>query len=100
MWYCHRKQWSFGLSPQRLQNQIQRQFGNLQGKRAGIVLTFGVAPTPAEGGRLSQAVNALLQDTLPDVFGDAVMRDFHRIEGDSQLRGVVEVELYLIAGDE
>ncbi len=83
---------------ERLRDVIRREFGGLQGQRAGIVLTFGFAPSPADGGRLSREVNALLRSTLPDIFGEAVFRNFHRIEGDPQLRGVVEVEIYLIAG--
>ncbi len=85
---------------QRLRDVIRREFAGIQGQRAGIVLTFGFAPTPAEGGRLSEAVNDLLRDTLPDTFGGAVMRDFHRIEGNTNLRGVVEVEVYVVAGGE
>jgi hypothetical protein len=83
----------------RLRDVIRQQFAGIQGQQAGIVLTFGFAPTPFEGGRLSQEVNALLQDTLPDIFGGAVMRDFHRIEADRSLRGVVEIETYPFAGN-
>jgi hypothetical protein len=85
---------------ERLRTVIRQQFAGLQGQRAGIVLTFGYAPLPYEGGRLSQEVNALLKETLPDVFGDAVTRDFHTIEGDPDLRGVVEVEVFVIVEGE
>ncbi|NJP04184.1 MAG: hypothetical protein HC837_00420 [Chloroflexaceae bacterium] len=80
----------------RLRDAIRQQFAGLRGQRAGIVLTFGLAPTPAEGGRLSREINELLQDTLPDIFGGAVMRDFHNIQGDPALRGTVEMEVYVL----
>jgi hypothetical protein len=70
--------------------------GMLQNQKAGIVLTFGTAPNPTEGENLSREINALLQETLPDTFGDSVMRDYHIIEGNSSLRGVVEIEVYVI----
>jgi hypothetical protein len=80
----------------RLRSVIRQRFASLRGQRAGIVLTFGSAPLPSEGGQLSREVNQLLRETLPDIFGDAVTRDFHRIEGDPQQRGLVEVEVYVI----
>lgn len=79
----------------RLRDVIRQQLASLATQRAGIVLTFGTAPSPAEGGRLSQEMNALLQDTMPATFTGAVMRDFHNIADVSQ-RGVVEIEVYVI----
>ncbi len=77
----------------RLRGEIRQQLASLQQKRAGIVLTFGTAPVPAQGGQLSQEVNALLQDAMPNVFGGAVMRSFHHIANN---RGVVDIEVYTI----
>ncbi len=78
---------------ERLREEIEDVFAPLKGKRAGMVLTFGVSPEPSQGGRLSKAINPLLKDTLPDIFGDAVMRNFHNIDG---ARGMVEVEVYVV----
>jgi hypothetical protein len=82
----------------RLRDELRRKLASLQNQRAGIVLTFGVAPTPYEGGQLAQEVNELLRTNFPDIFGRAVLRDFHNIEGDTRLRGRVEFEVYLIIG--
>lgn len=80
----------------RLRDEIRQQLSQIRNQKAGIVLSFGTAPTPYEGGLLSQEVNELLKDAMPDTFDGAVMRDFHNIEGDSSLRGVVELEIYVI----
>jgi hypothetical protein len=82
----------------RLRDEIRQLFDPIKDERAGIVLTFGTAPSPAEGGQLSQEINQLLKSTMPDVFGNAVMRDFHSIEANRQLRGLIEFEVYVIIG--
>jgi hypothetical protein len=80
----------------RLRGEIRQKLSVLQNRRAGIVLTFGTSLTPEEGGRLSEETNDLLADTMPSTFEDAVMRDFHIIESNPELRGVVEIEIYVI----
>jgi hypothetical protein len=69
-------------------------------QRAGIVLSFGTAPTALTGGRLSTAVNQLLVEELPQVFvsGSTVMRNFHFISANQSQYGDVEIEVYFILG--
>jgi hypothetical protein len=80
----------------RLRDELQQELADLKGQRAGIVLTFGIAPTPYEGGRLAREFNRILQDEFPDTFGSSVLRSFHNIEGDASQRGVVEFEVYIL----
>jgi hypothetical protein len=81
---------------------IRQHFGRYEvaGGRAGIVLTFGTAPSSSTGGRLSKAVNTLLKEEIPSVFvdGNTVFRDFHYISSDRAQHGNINVEVYLLLG--
>jgi hypothetical protein len=81
---------------ERVRAQIREGFAEYGLERAGIVLTFGTSPQPAEGNRLAAEVNRLLLEEYPDVFDPAVLRDYHIINGDRSQRGKVEVEVYFL----
>lgn len=63
--------------------------------RAGIVLTFGHAPVPGEGGEIAASVNQLLTQALPGVFEGAALREFHYIDAAPGRRGEVTIEVYV-----
>jgi hypothetical protein len=79
-----------------VRGQIRQEFRGYAAQRAGVVLTFGTSPQPAEGNRLAAEVNRLLLEEFPDVFGPAILRNYHIINRDTSQRGVVEVEVYLL----
>lgn len=79
-----------------VRGQISQEFREYASERAGVVLTFGNSPQPAEGNRLAAEVNSLLLEEFPDVFGSAILRDYHVINRDTSQRGIVEVEVYFL----
>jgi hypothetical protein len=79
-----------------VRRQIREQFSPYSSQRAGIALTFGTSPQPAEGNRLAAEVNRLLLEELPDMFDVSVLRDYHIINPDRSRRGRVEVEVYFL----
>jgi hypothetical protein len=81
---------------ERVRAQIREGFAVYGRERAGIVLTFGTSPQPAEGNRLAAAVNRLLLEEYPEVFDAAVLRNYHIINGVRSQRGKVEVEVYFL----
>jgi hypothetical protein len=81
---------------ERVRAQIRDGFEAYSSERAGIVLTFGTSPQPAEGNRLAAEVNRLLLEEYPQVFGSAVLRDYHLIDRSPSVRGVVDVEVYFL----
>lgn len=82
----------------RVRQEIRNAFGQYSGTRqAGIVLTFGTSPNPNEGNELSSAFNLLLQEELPGLFDRSVLNDYHIISANTNLRGDIEVEVYLVA---
>jgi len=84
---------------QRVRQEIRRKIGFQDRQpKAGIVLTFGTAPSPNEGNQLAHAVNELLVEELPAIFEDAVFRDFHFISSNYGQRGEVNLEIYLVFG--
>ncbi|MFE3458128.1 hypothetical protein ACFXKD_11325 [Nocardiopsis aegyptia] len=68
----------------------------LQGRVAGMVLTFGANGGASEGERFASDVNELLPETYPGVFDDAVTRTFHSLSGPP---GWLRLEIYLFAPD-
>ncbi len=82
----------------RVRAQIRDGFEVYAPERAGVVLTFGTSPQPTEGNRLAAEVNRLLLEEYPDVFGSAVLRNYHTINRDTSQRGKVEVEVYFLLG--
>lgn len=81
-----------------LRDQIQSSFAQYSNRReAGIVLTFGTSPNPNEGNTLSRSINELLVSELPSVFSNAVLNDYHTISANTNRRGEVEIEVYLVA---
>jgi hypothetical protein len=83
---------------ERVRAQIREGFAAYGLARAGIVLTFGTSPQPAEGNRLAAEVNRLLLEEYPEVFDSAVLRNYHIINGDRSQRGKVEIEVYFLMG--
>jgi hypothetical protein len=79
-----------------VRGQISQAFRPYRSQRAGIVLTFGISPQPAEGNRLAAEVNRLLLEEYPNVFGSAILRDYHTINRNPSQRGIVEVEVYFL----
>ncbi|WP_223838815.1 hypothetical protein [Nocardiopsis deserti] len=67
------------------------------GREAGMVLTFGANGGAAEGERFADDVNALLPETHPGVFDEAVTRTFHSLGGSP---GWLRIEIYLFASTE
>lgn len=62
----------------------------LEGRRAGMVLTFGAQ---SSGGALyAKAVNALLSRVDEELFGDVTTCDFHNLRA---ANGWVELDIYL-----
>lgn len=80
----------------RVRQQIRQEFSPYSSQRAGIALTFGTSPQPAEGNRLAAEVNRLLLEELPDMFDVSVLRDYHIINADRSQRGRVEMEVYFL----
>jgi len=78
--------------------QIRDGFEEYALERAGVVLTFGTSPQPTEGNRLAAEVNRLLLEEYPDMFGSALLRNYHNINRDTSQRGKVEVEVYFLLG--
>lgn len=84
----------------RIAEEITRIWDDLeypQNSRAGLVMTFGHFETGPEGNRLASAVNIALQQALPTVFTNSVLRDFHYLDGKG--RGMVDVEVYLFVNE-
>jgi hypothetical protein len=79
-----------------VRGQIRQEFRDHASQRAGVVLTFGTSPQPAEGNRLAAELNRLLLEEFPDVFGPAILRNYHVINRDTSQRGIVEVEVYFL----
>jgi hypothetical protein len=82
----------------RIRQQIRELFEGLSIRRAGIVLTFGTSPVPAEGNRLAAEVNQLLLEEFPDMFDGAALRSFHTIDADPANRGIVDLEVHFLLG--
>jgi hypothetical protein len=80
----------------KVRQEIRKEFSPYSSQRAGIALTFGTSPQPAEGNRLAAEVNRLLLEELPDMFDVSVLRDYHIINADRSQRGRVEVEVYFL----
>ena len=79
-----------------VRGQIREALASYALQQAGVVLTFGSSPQPAEGNRLAAEVNRLLLDEFPDVFDPAILRNYHTINPDTSQRGGVEVEVYFL----
>lgn len=77
---------------QQIQDQLRAQ--NIEGRRAAIVLSFGIAPTVGAGKPYAVAVNEAVRVGLPKVFGGAVIRDYWGAPKEHPT-GFVELELYL-----
>lgn len=69
----------------------------LEGREAGMVLTFGANGGAAAGERFAQDVNALLPEASPEVFEGAATRNFHSLGG---AIGWLQIEVYLFTYDE
>ena len=82
----------------RVRGQIRDELGSYGLERAAIVFSFGISPQPTEGNRLAAEVNRLLLEEFPDMFGSALVRDYHIINSDRSRRGQVEVEVYFLTG--
>lgn len=48
----------------------------MEGREAGVVLSFGVSTTPGPGRATAEAYNALVLKRLPEVFGSSAARGF------------------------
>jgi hypothetical protein len=79
-----------------VRGQIRQEFRDYASQRAGVVLAFGNSPQPAEGNRLAAEVNRIQHEEVPDVFGPAILRDYHVINRDTSQRGIVDVEVYFL----
>lgn len=66
----------------------------LDGRRAGMVITFGAKNgDAAQGEEFAADINALLPRSAPALFADATTRDFHSL---SKETGWVELDIYLL----
>jgi hypothetical protein len=63
--------------------------------RAGVVLTFGHAPSIALGTQLATAVNTVIRDQYPDVFDGAAFDAFGDL---SPPVGQVDIRIYFFTG--
>ena len=82
----------------RVRGQIRDELASYGLERAAIVFSFGMSPQPTEGNRLAAEVNLLLLEEFPDMFGSALVRNYHIINSDLSQRGQVEVEVYFLTG--
>ena len=79
-----------------VRGQIREALRSYASGRAGVVLTFGTSPQPAEGNRLAAEVNHLLLDEFPGIFDAAILRNYHTINPNTSQRGVVDVDIYFL----
>lgn len=81
----------------RIAEILVNELSRFDGQRAGMVLTFGSAPNNAlaRGTRLSEQINKLLPDVLPEVFDErTVYRSFISVAAGPGDVGCVEIEIY------
>lgn len=71
---------------------LRRKLAPLNGKHAGIVLTFGVDPSDARALALSEIVNDRLRRQAPGLTQRALVRDFVSLSGSN----AVKIEVYLL----
>ena len=67
----------------------------LEGRSAGIVLSFGVAPSAGPGVQTSRSFNELVLPLVADTFGETIPRPFW---GGSGSTGLVELNVYPLVG--
>ena len=67
------------------------------GCRAGVVLTFGHAPTIGTGVVLARSVNALLPEISPELFAGAALDSYGNL---NQPYGQVDLRIYFFTGCE
>jgi hypothetical protein len=83
----------------RLADEIRSKFAGSRQRKAGFVLTYGVASDSSVGTRLSRRFNELLRTTMPELVDDAtVMRDFISLDRQPDRQGVIEIEVFLYTG--
>ncbi|MFE9976521.1 hypothetical protein ACFYRD_38945 [Streptomyces hirsutus] len=60
----------------RMVKQLRAATTRYEGREAAFVLTFGQAPEPSDGQAYAREVNKALRKARPDMFTDAMTRDF------------------------
>ena len=90
------------VNRQEAEARLRERLGRFpDGQKAGLVLTFGKATTDAAGKQLAAEANVLLRQALPEVFGEATLRNMHWVAPgpEGQRREVYfEVFLYVSSG--
>lgn len=77
---------------------LRNAFRDVQGKRAGLVLTYVHAPGDGEGQQLASVVNQRLLQARPDVFThDTIYDDFDWKDRNPAAYGTVEFEIYFLS---
>ncbi len=75
-----------------LEDQIRERCAT---SHAGILLIFGHASNPTEGGQLAQAAAEIIQDAqFTQLCGEVVPRDFHWIDNAAANRGLLNFEIF------
>lgn len=75
-----------------LEDQIRERCAT---SHAGILLIFGHASNPTEGGQLAQAAAGVIQDEqFTQLCGVVVPREFHWIDNAAANRGLLNFEIY------
>jgi hypothetical protein len=65
------------------------------GCRVGLSLTFGWSSDLQTGIAVAQAINQILADDFPDIFGDAALEDFASLQDPP---GRVDLEFFFYKG--
>lgn len=80
----------------RVLQEIRDRLAPLNGRRAGIVLSFGNASRPDRATALSRQFNLLLHQAMPTLIDSrTITRDYIQLSNDLEKQGLIEVEVYI-----
>ncbi|WP_245966242.1 hypothetical protein [Sphaerisporangium album] len=86
-----------GADDRALTSQVKRSLGKhrnrLDGRHAGMVLTFGANGSAGNGVHLATRVNNAARKAYPKIFGTAATRNFHDLAAPS---GSISMEIYFV----